>query len=109
MCDAERHPPRQLELEPLLERGADARIRAADVVQAEAAEHVEEAVPVGVVEVGALAARPVPIEADRLQHAHERRVDRAGVQLELAPAVPLDQLTDAERRHARESTAAASG
>ena len=60
-----------------IERGADARVVAADVVHPEAAEHVEVAVAVGVVEVGAVGARPGAVEADRAQDAHELRVDRA--------------------------------
>jgi hypothetical protein len=47
----------------------------------------------------------VPVEADGAQHAHELRVDRPLVQLELATRVPLDQLTDAKACHTRERTA----
>ena len=75
--DAELHGAGRLELERLDERRADARVVAADVVHPEAAEQVEVAVAVGVEEVGAVGARPGAVEADRAQHAHELRVDRA--------------------------------
>src|SRR5262249_14181509 len=69
----------------------------------------QEAVALGVVEVRPLPPLPLAVEADRLQQTYELRVDRASVQLELLAAVLLDQLADAERRHAAESTAAAPG
>src|SRR5205823_12456209 len=58
----QRQHPRRRELERLDERGADARVVAADAVHPEAAEQVEEARPVGVVEVGALRAGPRAVE-----------------------------------------------
>ena len=98
--DPERDPAGELEVERLVQRRPDARVGAADVVHPEAAEHVQEAVAVRVVEVGALAAGPVPVEADRPQHAQELRVDRAPVQLELAARALLDERADAEVAHA---------
>ena len=82
---AELHRAGQVELERLDERGAHARVVAADVEHPEAAEQVEEAVAVGVPEVRALGAHPRAVEADRLEHARELRVDRARPELDVAP------------------------
>ena len=98
--DAERELPRRVELERFQERRLHPRVVAADVVHPEAAEPVEIAVPVGVVEMGTLGARPAAVEADRPQHAHELRVDDPRVELQLLARMPLQQLGDAEARHA---------
>ena len=89
---AELHRAGQVELERLDERRAHARVVAADVEHPEAAEQVEEAVAGVVPEVGALGARPGAVEADRLQHARELRVDRARPQLEALAAALRNEL-----------------
>ena len=96
-----REHPRRVERERLDERGADARVVAADVVHPEAAEHVEVAVAVGVEEVRALGARPRAVEADRLEDAGELRVDRARPEVEILTAAGLEQLREAELGHRR--------
>jgi len=53
----------------LVQRRPHALVVAAHVVHPEAAEHVEEAVALVVEQVGALAAGPAAVEADRPQHA----------------------------------------
>ena len=98
--DPERELAGRLELERLDERGPDVRVVPAEVVHPEAAEHVEVPAAVRIEEVLALGPRPVAIEADRPQHPHELRVDRACVQLVLAPRVLGQELPQAERRHA---------
>ena len=77
------------------------RVVSPDVVHPEPAEPVEVAVPLGVVEVRALGARPAAVEADRAQHSHELRVDGARMELELVARVALEQLPDAEARSRR--------
>jgi hypothetical protein len=94
-----REHPRRVERERLDERGADARVVAADVVHPEPAEHVEVAVALLVEQVRALGARPRAVEADRPQHAGELRVDRARPQVEILAAAGLEQLPDAELTH----------
>ena len=96
---AEREHPRRLELERLDERCADARVVPADAVHPEAAEHVEVARPVCVVEVRALGARPRAVEADRPQHPHELRVDRPRPEVEILAAPRVEQLSEAEIAH----------
>ena len=98
---AELHRAGQVELERLDERGAHARVVAADVEHPEAAEHVEELVAV---------ARPrgtrprrathVAVEADRLQDARELRVDRAPPEVDVAALARREQLGEAEVAHA---------
>ena len=66
--DAERDLPRRVELERLDERGPHARVVAADVVHPEAAEPVEVARALGVVQVRALGARPARSKPIVLQH-----------------------------------------
>ena len=82
--DAELHRDRQVGRERVGERGADARVRATDVEHAEAADEVEEAHAVRVDEMGALAGRPRPVEADRPEHPHELRVDVLRIALDRA-------------------------
>ena len=94
-----REHPRRLELERLDERGADPRVVAADAVHPEAAEQVEVARPVGVVEVRALGARPRAVEADRPQDPHELRVDRARPEVEILAAPRVEQRLEAEVAH----------
>src|SRR5581483_433999 len=60
----------------------------------EPAEEVEVTGAVVVVEVGALGARPGPVEADRPQHASELRVDRARPELEALAAALRHELPD---------------
>jgi hypothetical protein len=79
-----------------VQRRPHARVRAADVVHPEAAEQVQEAVAVRVVEVRTLAARPAAIEADRPQHAHELRVDEPRVELKFRARALGEQVADAE-------------
>jgi len=89
--DAELNGPGRLELECFDKRSANTRVVAADVEHAEAAEHVEKAVAVRVVQVLPLGARPDAVEPDRLQHAHELRVDRPRVDVVvLARALPQE-------------------
>ena len=88
--------PGKIELERLDQRRADARVRAPDVEHPEAAEHVEVAVALVVPEVGALAASPGAVEADRLQHARELRVDRLAPQLEALAPARRDELANAQ-------------
>ena len=98
--DAERELPRRVEVERFPERGLHPRVVAADVVHPEAAEPVEIAVAVGVVEMRALGAGPAAVEADGAQHAHELGVDDSRVKLQLLARMPLQKLGDAEARHA---------
>ena len=81
-----REHPGRLELERFCERGADPRVVPSDAVHPEPAEQVEVARPVRVVEVRAVGARPRSVEADRAQHPHELRVDRAGPEVEILAA-----------------------
>jgi hypothetical protein len=68
-------------------RSPDAGVVAPDVEHPEAAEHVEVPAAFVVEQVGALGASPAPVEADRLEHPRELRVDRLRPQLEaLVPA-----------------------
>ena len=99
--DAERELSRRVELERLLERRLHPRVVAPDVVHPEPAQPVEVAVAVGVVQMGAFGARPAAVEADRAQHPHELRVDRASVEVELVARVALEQLAHAEARSRR--------
>ena len=98
--DAELHGAGRLELERLDQRGADARVVAADVVHPEAAEQVEVAVAVGVEEVRAVGARPGAVEADRAEHAHELRVDRPRPAL-VVVAAGGEQSLQVDRAHGR--------
>ena len=98
--DAELHGAGRLQLERLDERGADARVVAADVVHPEAAQHVEEPVAVLVEEIGAVRAGPRAVESDRLQHAHELRVDRARPARVLV-AGACEQASEVDRAHGR--------
>ena len=91
---AELHRPGRRELEHLDERGAHARVVAPDVEHAEAAEHVEVAPVVLVVEVLTLGASPDAVEADRLQHAHELRVDPVRVELVILARARFEELTN---------------
>ena len=94
-----REHPGRLELECLDERGADPRVVPADAVHPEAAEQVEVARAVRVVEVRALGARPRAVEADRPQHPRELRVDCAGPEVEILAAPRLEQRLEAEVAH----------
>ena len=69
----------RLELERLDERRPDARVIPPDVEHAEAPEQVQKTVAVRVVQVLPLGARPGAVEADRLEHAREPRIDGARV------------------------------
>src|SRR5262249_30651504 len=80
------------ELERLDEGSADARVVAAHVEHPEAAEHVEIAAALVIPQVGTLCPRPCAIEADRLQHPGELRVDRLRPQLEALASAGLDQI-----------------
>src|SRR5581483_1399747 len=73
------------------ECGADGAVVAADVVHPEAAEQVEVARPLAVVQVRAFCARPRPVEADRAQDADELWVDRARPKVEVALACTVEQ------------------
>ena len=101
--DAELDRSRCLELERFDQRRADARVVAADVVHAEAAEHVEVAVAVSVEEVRAVGARPRPVEPDRAQHAHELRIDRPRPALVLV-AAGGEQAFEVDRAHGRNAS-----
>ncbi len=90
----------QVELERLDERGADARVVASDVEHPEAAEHVEVLLAAGIPQVGALGARPLAVEADRLEDARELRVDRASPQVDVGAIPRREQLGEAEAGHA---------
>ena len=94
-----REHPGRLEPERLGERGADTRVVAADAVHPEAAEQVEVARAVRVVEVRALGARPRAVEADRSQHPHELRVDRPRPEVEILAAPRVEQRLEAEVAH----------
>ena len=94
-----REHPGRLEAERLDERLADLRVVPADAVHAEAAEQVEVARPLGVVEVGAFGARPGAVEADRPQDANELRVDRARPEVEILAAPRVEQRLEAEIAH----------
>src|SRR5262249_13418646 len=98
--DPERHTPRQLEVERLVQRRPHLLVVAADVVHPQAAGHVQEARSVYAVEIRSLSASPVAVEADRPQHAQELRVDRPAMQPELAARVLVDEPADAEVAHA---------
>ena len=98
---AELHRARQVELERLDERGANARVVASDVEHPEAAEHVEVLLAAGVPEVRALRARPLAVEADRLQDARELRVDRASPEVDVGAIARREQLGEAEAGHER--------
>ena len=80
-------------------RGAHALVGATDVVHPEAAQHVEEPVPVAVVEIGALTPRPVAVESDRPQHPDELRVDRARVKVELFARPRGEKIREADAVH----------
>ena len=100
-CRPHREHPGCLEPECLDERGADPRVVAADAVHPEAAEQVEVARPVRVVEIRAFRARPRPVEADRPQDPHELRVDRPRPELEILAAPRVEQCFEAEIAHRR--------
>ncbi len=106
--DAERELARRVELERLDESGTYARIVAADVVHPEAAQPIEVAGSLGVVQMRALRTSPCPVVADRPQHPHVLRVDRAGVELERVICMRRQQLPQVELGHARERSAHAS-
>ena len=95
----QREHPRRLELEHLDKGRANPRVVPADAVHPEAAEQVEIARPVGVVEVRALGTRPGPVEADRPQDPHELRVDGAGPEVEILAAPRVEQRSEAELAH----------
>src|SRR5581483_1507222 len=101
--DAELHRAWKLEVERLLQRAADGLVVPPDVVHAEAAEQVEVAVAVVVEEVRAVRARPRAVETDRLQHAHELRIDRARPARVLVAGLRQQRL-EVERAHAPEVT-----
>ena len=101
--DAELHGAGRVELERLDQRRPNARVVAADVVHPEAAEHVEIAGAVRVVEVGAVRARPRAVEADRAQDADELRVDRARPARVLIAGTG-EQALEVDRAHAPEFT-----
>ena len=95
--DAELHRSGSVELERLDERRPDSGIVPPGVEHPEAPEHVEEAVPVRVVEVLPFGARPDAVEADRLQHPHELRVDPARVEVVVLTGASFQELPDHER------------
>ena len=80
-----------------IERRPDPGIVPPGVEHPEAPEHVEEAVPVRVVEVLPFGARPHAVEADRLQHPHELRVDPARVEVVVLTGASFQELPDHER------------
>ena len=87
--DAHREHAGRVQLERFDQRRAHSAVVAADVVHPEAAEQIEVPRAVGVVQVRALSARPMAVEADRAQHAHELRIDRARPEVEVALAGTL--------------------
>ncbi len=89
--DAHLRRVRRLPLHRLDQPVAHARVRAADVEHAEAAQPVEVAVPVGVVEVRALGAGPVAVEPDRAQDTHHLRIDVLGEEVESLARPPRQQ------------------
>ena len=89
---AELHRPRPLQLERLDERLPNARVVAPDVEHAEATEHVQIPIAVGIPEVRALGSGPAPVEADRPQQPHELRVDCLRMEVERLRAPVLDEL-----------------
>ena len=95
--DAELHRSGSVELERLDERRPDPRIVPPGVEHPEAPEHVEEAVPIRVVEVLPFGSRPHAIEADRLQHPHELWVDPARVEVVVLTGASFQELPDHER------------
>jgi hypothetical protein len=64
---------------------------------AEAREQVEILIALVVVEIGTTRAHVVPVEADRLEHAHVLRIEVALVQIELLALSLADQIQDALR------------
>ena len=93
------HPGR-VELERLASSASrDARVVAADVVHAEAAEHVEVTAAVVVEEVRAFGPHPGAVEVDRAQHADELRVDRARPEVEVAAVAAAEQGLQVEVAH----------
>ena len=79
------------------QRVRDRRVVAADGEDAEAAQQVQVAVAGGVEQVGAFAADVVDVEADRLQHADELRVEVAVEQRKFFGRAGGDQLLQIER------------
>src|SRR5439155_17577600 len=105
--DAKLNGAGRIQLERLHERGTHTGIVAADVEHPEAAEHVQEAAAVGVVEVLPLRARPDPVEPDRPQDPHELWVDAAGVEVVVLARTRLEELADHRgERNAAETTRA---
>src|SRR6185503_10024764 len=76
---------------------ADTRVVSPNVEHPESAKQVQISVAFRVVEVLALRAGPDAIEADRLQHTHELRVDRPCVERVLLARTRLDQFADHRR------------
>ncbi len=72
---AELHRAGRLALQRLHERGPHPGVVAADGEHPEAAEQVEEAVPLVVDQLRVGRADPAPVETDRAQHAYKLRVD----------------------------------
>src|SRR3954447_12415716 len=101
---AELHRAGRLELERLDERRPNGAVVAADVEHAEAAEHVEEPVPVRVPEVLPFGTHPRAVEADRAQDARELRIDRARPEVEVVARARLEEIPEGERRHPPESS-----
>src|SRR6185312_7655111 len=95
--DAELDRSGSVELERLDKRRADPGIVPPGVEHPEAPEHVEETVPIRVVEVLPFGSRPHAIEADRLQHPHELWVDPARVEVVVLTDASFQELPDHER------------
>ncbi len=96
--DAELRGERQVGRERVGQRGPHGGVRAADVEHPEPADEVEVAAARVVDEVGAFAAHPGPVEADRAQHAHELRVHVALVERDgVREGSPVDDLGGARR------------
>ena len=76
---------RQVEVERLVQRGLDRRVAAAEGVDAESGQEVEVALPGVVVEVAALAADVVTVEAERPERPGELGVHVPLVQGEVLP------------------------
>ena len=96
---------RQVEVDRLVQRLLDRRVRAAERVDAEAGEQVEVFGPICVVEVAALAAHVEAVEADRLQHLRHQRVHVGAVKLEVLALAICQSTLQVERQPASFSDA----
>ena len=92
--DAELDRVRHLELHRLHQGRSHPRVVPPHVEHPEAAQQIEKAIPVDVVEMRTRRALPLTVEPDRPQDLHELRVDARGVGVEILAGARGEQLPD---------------